>query len=246
MSQPLILIQARENSTRFPRKIYELIGHKRMIDHVVDRVRLTGLKYALCRPQDWPAVKEEDVLGRFSALLENLDPGGDQYDPVVRVTADCPMLDPGIVSWVLGLYRQHGNYALVGTSPAWDGLDVEVLSRRALARAHEAAWEPREREHVTLWTRRYGRCYEIPLEGSPLRWSVDDREGLEFVRAVFNTCVHCRDAVPHHTNSRASIGGSADRQPVWDLHHLERGDLVECVAADLLMTRTGGPIYVSP
>jgi len=243
MSQPLILIQARTGSTRFPNKINQLIGSKRMIDHVIDRARKTGLKWMLAHSKDYPTVAEEDVLGRFYQALFEVDPEEDHYDPIIRCTADTPMLDPGLLLSVLAEF-QHGHWDLVGTGPEWDGLDVEVISRRALARAHAATVEEDEREHVTRWLKRYGKYREIPLEGPALRWSVDDEEGLEFVRQVFATCEHCRAGVPRHTNSATSIGG-ADRQPRWDLHHLDRGDLAECTAFDLLKTRMGGPVYES-
>jgi spore coat polysaccharide biosynthesis protein SpsF (cytidylyltransferase family) len=243
VSQPIIVIQARTGSTRFPNKINQLIGPKRMIDHVIDRARKTGLKWMLAHSKDYPQVAEEDVLGRFHAVLQSVDPEGDHYDPIIRLTSDTPMLDTGLLLTVLDAYRQ-GDDDLVGTGPEWDGLDVEVMSRRALARAHAAAVEEDEREHVTRWLKRYGKYREIPLEGPTLRWSVDDEEGLEFVRQVFECCPLCRTGVPHHTNAAGSIGGT-NRHPIFDLHHLERGDLAECLAYELLMTRTGGPVYVS-
>lgn len=55
-----------------------------------------------------------------------------------------------------------------------------------------------------------------------------------FVRQAFLLCDHCAAGVPHHTNAGGSIGGS-DRTPRWDLHHLERGDLVECTAYEHLL-----------
>jgi hypothetical protein len=158
------------------------------------------------------------------------------------------MLDHGIVTWVLGLYQQgvthKAGYDLVGTCPGWDGLDVEVMSRSALARAHWRAVEPRHREHATTWTKQYGKVLQLPLVTPPLRWSVDDQTGLDFVRRVFETCDLCREGVPHHTNAGGSIGGT-DRHPVFDLHHLDRGDLAECTAYDILKTRMGGEVYVS-
>jgi len=246
MSQPIILIQARTNSTRFPNKINQLIGSKRMIDHVIDRARKTGLKWMLAHSKDYPKVAEEDVLGRFHAALQAIDPEKDHYDPIVRITADCPMLDSGIVSQVLNTYysRPAHQPAYVGTGPEWDGLDVEVVSRALLARAHAVAVSPYYREHPTSWIWQCVGGMRIPLEGPALRWSVDDEEGLEFVRQVFERCPLCRTGVPHHTNAAGSIGGT-NRHPVFDLHHLERGDLAECLAYDLLMTRTGGPVYVS-
>jgi spore coat polysaccharide biosynthesis protein SpsF len=250
MSQPLIVIQARKNSSRLHNKINQLIGHKRMIDHVIDRCRKTGLKWSLAASWDYLAIAEEDVLGRFHEHLQGMDPQGDHYDPILRVTADCPLLAPWLITYALSLYREGaGRWGvtkdyLVATSPKWDGLDVEVISRGVLARAHALAVEPRDREHVTPWIRRHARWHEIPLEGPALRWSVDDQEGLDFVRNVIAACALCAQAVPHHTNAKESIGG-ADREPVWDLHQVEDGGLAECTAADLLMARRQEQPYVS-
>lgn len=239
---PLVLIQARTNSTRLHNKINQLIGNKRMVDHVIDRVRKTGLKWMLARPQDWPEVEENDVLGRLYVMCRMIDPEEDTYDPIVRITADCPMLDSGIMLTVLDAYNT-GKYGIVSTGPEWDGMDTEVFSRTVLARAHACAGWPRDREHVTPWMKRM-ESSKVIHSPTTFRWSVDDAEGLEFVREVFQLCPHCYRGVPHHTNARGSISGN-DRELVVDLHAVPDGGLDECLAADLLRTRTGGSIYVS-
>lgn len=252
--KPLVLIQAREGGTRFPGKIHHWIGDRTMLQHVVDRVIATGLSYRVALAERWPEIPEEDVLTRFATLVFALP---EYYDPIIRVTADCPMLDRGIVRWVLDRYLArleephtrgsldaHLYWRPVGTGLEWDGLDVEVFSRNLLMLTHQEATRLKDREHVTSFMRRHFQFLSLPLGGPALRWSVDDREGLEFVQQVFAQCEHCRLGVPHHTNASGSIGGS-DRHPIWDLHHLDRGDLVECTAHALLMSRTGGPVYVS-
>ncbi len=251
MTHPLILIQSRLSSTRFPRKVTQQIDHRTMGQVVYDRAHQTGLRVYEAAAEAWPEIPEQDVLSRFISVLHLLDPRKDRYDPIIRCTADTPLLDPGLVLAVLAVFRQENRYAsstlacdLVSTSPAWDGLDVEVISRKGLARAHALATEPRDREHVTPWLKRNGRWKEVPLEGTTLRWSVDDPAGLEFVRRVFQACEHCAAGVPRHTNAGSSIGGS-DRHLVFDLHHLERGDLVECTAYNILKERMGGAVYVS-
>ena len=242
MTSPLVLIQARINSTRLYNKINQLIGNKRMVDHVVDRVRKAGLKWMFARPQDWPEVEENDVLGRLYTMCHAIDPEGDTYDPIVRITADCPMLDTGIMLTVLDAYNSHHG-GIVATGPEWDGMDAEVFSRTILARAHTLAGWPYDREHVTPWMK-WHESTLILHSSTTFRWSVDDAEGLEFVREVFRLCPHCYRGVPHHTNARTSISGG-DRELVIDLHAVPDGGLDECLAADLLRTRTGGPVYVS-
>jgi spore coat polysaccharide biosynthesis protein SpsF len=248
----LVLIQARQGGTRLPGKIAMMLGPKRMLDHVVDRVRATGLAWALCRPEDAPQVAEDDVLGRFHAMLTDLDPEGDAYDPILRVTADCPLLDHGLVRRALAIvshsatFFDGGKYDLVGTDPAWDGLDVEIITRASLARAAMTARDPREREHVTLWLRRYGRCHIIALDGPSLRWSVDDQAGLDFVRAVFARCEHCLAGQPHRMReSKAGVRPIWDTHDVYGLHPNGAPEPMCCEAFDLLEARTGGEVYHS-
>lgn len=243
MTKPLALIQARTGSTRLPNKIHAMIGGRTMLDHVIRRVRLAGLDYRLCMPEYYPSVPEGDVLGRFVACLAD-DPE-ERWDPIIRITGDCPLLDPGILGMVISRFRNAPIfYDLVCTSPKYDGLDVEVFSRALLARTNALATDPRDREHVTRWMKLNTSYDEISLKGKALRWSVDDYDGLEFVREVFRLCPRCADGVPHHTNAVGSIGGG-DRTPVWDLHHVDGGELAECLAHDLLIAHTQEEAYVS-
>jgi len=245
VSRPLILIQARVASTRLHNKINMQIGPKTMLEHVKARVRATGLPWALCRAEDWPTVDEADVLGRFHAMLTELDPEGEHYDPILRVTADCPMLDHGLVRRALAMF-EDGIYTWVGTGAAWDGLDIEVISRAGLSHAHLRTQDPSEREHVTLFTRRTAYCRPILLDGPALRWSVDDQAGLDFVRAVFARCEHCLAGQPHRMReSKAGV------RPIWDLHDVYglhpngAPEPMACEAFDLLESRTGGEVYIS-
>lgn len=243
MSQPLIVIQARNGGTRLPGKVNMLIGDRRMLDIVIARVRRTGLKWMLCRAEDYREVPEEDVLSRFQTALAAIDPQGDAYDPLIRVTADCPLWEPQVAEWALAAFRERSHADLCGTGPAWDGLDVEVFSRRALDWAAGRA-QSADRQHVTSYIKRWGSCYEIPAPERSLRLSVDTREGLEVIRAIFRACDLCAGDVPRHSNSGSGIGGP-DRHLCLDLHHLDRGDLAECTAYDILKTRIGGEVYRS-
>jgi len=111
---------------------------------------------------------------------------------VVRVTSDCPLIDPEIVDKTIAAFLAAGpDYAsnvLERTYPR--GLDVEVMSFDALARTWHSARRPYEREHVTPY------IYEHPAEfkllsvtgdadHSAYRWTLDTPEDMEFVRAVY-------------------------------------------------------------
>lgn len=240
MSSPLVIIQARLSSKRLPNKIHADICGLSMLGHVVMRAeRIAPVIVAFPKPTE----DEDDVLSRYARVAK----GNPEADPIIRITGDCPMLDSGLGLGMVDRYTL-GSHDLVATSPAFDGLDVEVFSRVALRNADMFAQTRYDREHVTPWMKRHLLYEEISLRGPSLRWSVDDQEGLDFVRRVFEACDHCRRGVPHHTNSATSIGGP-DRSPLWDLHQLDepsnRGGLVECTAHEILMTRTGGEVYES-
>jgi spore coat polysaccharide biosynthesis protein SpsF len=231
---PLVIIQAREASTRLPRKIHADIEGLSMLLRVCQRVALSGLPFVVAMPQ--PGDNEDDVLSRYVRVCRR----SPDYDPLIRVTADCPLWDHTVAGYALNQYRTLA-VDYVGTRPDMDGLDVEVFSRAALLTA-DLGTHGRAREHVTPWLRRNLRAHTFTWAPAPLRWSVDDQSGLDFVREVYRSCVHCANGVSHHTNAPDSIGGP-DRILVVDLHQMTHGGLEECAAADILKTRMGGEVY---
>jgi spore coat polysaccharide biosynthesis protein SpsF len=234
----LVIIQARLSSLRLPNKVNADIAGASMLGRVVERASKLG-PFTVAYPP--PELKEEDVLCRFARIARK----NEGVDTFVRITADCPLLDVGVGGFIINCYRDRQNdLDFVGTSPEMDGLDVEVFSRTALMMADMNAHGAYNREHLTHWMRRNLGALIVNMATSPLRWSVDDNEGLEFVRAVYGTCDLCARGVPHHTNSATGIG-AADRQLCVDIHQVEDGGLAECQAADLKRKRMGGPVYVS-
>ncbi len=146
---------------------------------------------ALARRLGVPSVRGsvEDVLDRFhSALLAY------PADAIVRVTGDCPLLDPEVSGLVVDDYLAHRHAAdYVGNvQPATypDGLDTEIFSAAALERAWREATRPSDREHVTTYIRdeRNGFRLRNVAHGEDLsmhRWTVDEPRDLDFVRAVY-------------------------------------------------------------
>ena len=200
------IIQARLGSTRLPGKTLADIGGRPMLAHVVERVLATpGIDEVMIatttRPADDPLVdwasraglayargSEEDVLDRFRTAL-SLHPA----DAVVRVTPDCPLLDPDVAGRVVATWRDAGgalDYVSNVHPPTFpDGLDTEVISRGALHAAWAEATDRADREHVTPFVWRQpdrfpaGRV-EHSTDLSALRWTVDTPADLAFVRAV--------------------------------------------------------------
>lgn len=130
---------------------------------------------------------ENDVLDRYyhAARVENAS-------QVVRITADCPLIDPEVIDRVVGHFQRgdldYASNAMVRTYP--HGLDTEIFSFAALERAWREASKPLEREHVTPYLRSgIFRTTNIENDSTPLpryyRWTVDEAADLEFVRAVY-------------------------------------------------------------
>mgnify|MGYP002152448255 CR=1 FL=1 len=126
----------------------------------------------------------DDVLARFAEAVNHAGAG-----VVVRITADCPLIDPEIVdSVVRRLLDGDLDYcALGGEFP--DGLDCEAMTAEALSRAHTEASLPSEREHVTPYLQRPDRGFRVgsvePFVGREHhRWTLDRPEDLAFLRAV--------------------------------------------------------------
>jgi spore coat polysaccharide biosynthesis protein SpsF len=112
---------------------------------------------------------------------------------VVRITADCPLLDPTVVDRVVLDYLDNDcDYAsntIERTYP--DGLDTEVFSFAALERAWHQAKLLSEREHVTPYIWKHPDLFKLrqvtqPQDLSALRWTVDEPEDMEFARRVYD------------------------------------------------------------
>jgi spore coat polysaccharide biosynthesis protein SpsF len=199
------IVQARMSSSRLPGKVLAEIAGRTMLERVVARARAArrvprvvvatsvasedDRVAALCRELGIDVFRgsESDVLDRFAGAASRF-----AGDPIVRLTADCPLLDPGVVDAVVARYEEGGvDYAANINPPTYpDGLDTEVFSAEALVRAAREARRPSEREHVTLYIRSHPESFRIanvrgPSDLSGLRWTVDEPEDLEFVRAVY-------------------------------------------------------------
>ncbi len=125
-----------------------------------------------------------DVLARYVGAI------GDWDGVVVRVTADCPLIDPEIVDQVVALMRPGIAYASNVEPRSYPkGLDTEVFRPEALRELAAESTDPAEREHVTLGLRaRPDRWPAASLVNDrdlgDLRWTVDTPEDLEHVRAI--------------------------------------------------------------
>lgn len=201
----LAIIQARFNSSRLPGKILKEISGKPLLAHVIERVKLSGqvskvILATTVHPNDNATCdqaqkcgvdcfrgNEEDVLDRYYSAAKRYN-----GESILRVTADCPLIDPEITDRIIEKYLEGGlDYVSNTIEPTFpDGLDSEVFSFKALEKAWKEAKKLSEREHVTpyLWNhpqnfRIKNVAYEKNLSG--LRWTVDTKEDLEFVKEVY-------------------------------------------------------------
>ncbi|TPW73545.1 hypothetical protein FJ658_05000 [Schumannella sp. 10F1B-5-1] len=201
------VIQARMGSSRLPGKILASLGDESVLASTVRRLRAASLVDEVIVATTDQADDQEtvgaavslgarvvrgslhDVLGRFGTALEEA-PG----DVIVRVTADCPLLDPSLVDEVIAAVVGGADYATNRLPPPWTrttpvGLDVEAMSAEALRTALAEATEPHQREHVTPYfyenPDRFGiELIDLPRDLSHLRVTVDTAEDLEIVRRL--------------------------------------------------------------
>lgn len=209
MTSLVAIVQARMTSSRLPGKVLADICGKAALQRQIERIqqakRVDKIMVATTtNASDDPIVElcgrlgvdvfrgdEADVLERFRGAAEAAG-----ATAVVRLTADCPMIDPDVLDGVVELFNE-GCWDYVSncnerTFP--DGLDVEVFTRAALEEAAEKATAPFQREHVTPYMRgmflqyvsgefRIAQ-YTYPADFSHVRWTLDTVDDLERIRRL--------------------------------------------------------------
>lgn len=192
-------------STRLPGKVMMEICGRPMLWHVIHRLRHAETFDSIivatseqmiddeieefCRTENVPCFRgsEKDVLDRYYQAAKWIG-----ADVIVRITADCPLIDPEVVDSVVNKYLEcecdYASNSELRTYP--DGLDTEVFSFNALKRAWSEARMMSEREHVTPYIRNNKTIFTSAdvfqeRDLSSLRWTVDEPEDFEFVRNIY-------------------------------------------------------------
>jgi spore coat polysaccharide biosynthesis protein SpsF len=196
------VVQARTGSHRLAGKVLMELGGRPLLRFMLDRLGGVDADVVVAtttEPRDDPVAElaadagaavvrgpEDDVLARYVQALD-----AHPADVVVRLTADCPLVDPALVGAVLGRRRATGaDYAtnvLPRTFPK--GLDVEVMTAGALRAAAAEATRPVEREHVTPFLYRHPERFRLTNVRSDhdlghVRWTVDTMDDLDAVRSL--------------------------------------------------------------
>ncbi len=200
-----VIVQARATSTRLPGKVLADLQGAPLLARVLERLALARSADVVCvattaNAADDPVAElaeahgaavfrgsEHDVLGRYAGAAREA-----AADVVVRVTADCPLIDPGEVDEVIAALTGDCDYAaniLERSLPR--GLDAEALWRDALERMDRLGTSAAAREHVTWFCRSERpelfvlRSVRRPFDAADLRWTVDTEADLVLVRRLY-------------------------------------------------------------
>lgn len=198
------IVQARMGSTRLPNKVMKRIQGIPMIQLLLERLaRATEIDQIVVAtsedPRNLPLVdcvralgfaceqgSENDVLSRFLHAASLY-----QAQVVVRITGDCPLVDPALVDECIRQFKAAETDYFSNISPPTypDGLDIEVVTMAALQKAMVESDKTYDHEHVTPYVRESGRfrtasmCHEVDFSG--LRWTVDEQADFEVISSVF-------------------------------------------------------------
>lgn len=198
------IVQARMGSTRLPNKVMKPIGGVPMIELLLARLAKSSQidQIVLATSSDdrnMPLVEhvqklgytcvrgsETDVLERYLIAARHA-----QAEVVVRITGDCPLIDPLLVDRAIAQFKDGGVDYLSNAAPTTypDGLDTEVFSLSALECAARESQDPFDHEHVTPYLRRPGLFKTDVMRNdedlSGLRWTVDEPADFEVISQVF-------------------------------------------------------------
>ncbi len=200
------IVQARMGSSRLPGKVLMEIVGKPVLWHLVDRLSKSRFIDIIViatsdKEEDKPILKlsqDMDVGSFAGSAIEVLDryyQAARKYnaETVVRVTADCPLIDPELVDKIIGIYLESNgqlDYVRKGLSYP-DGLDVEVFSFKALEKVWQEAKKKSQRgEYVTTYIWGNPQLFntftvENEVDLSHMRWTVDYERDLVLVTEIF-------------------------------------------------------------
>jgi len=198
------IVQARNGSIRLPNKVMKLVCNKPIIEILLKRLSLAqelseiivatttgeeddpldvlikGLGYQCYRGS------RNDLLDRYLQAAKKSN-----ADIIVRITGDCPLVDPQMVDEMVRSFKQlRVDYLSNNYPPTYpDGLDIEIFSMNVLNRASIETLEPYDREHVTPYFRNSNKfsssCNSFSEDFSKYRWTLDELRDLEVVRNVY-------------------------------------------------------------
>jgi spore coat polysaccharide biosynthesis protein SpsF len=205
----IAIIQARENSNRLPKKVLLPLVDKTVLEHVYNRVSQVNLidriivatgssRYnsniiSLCKSNNIEVFSgsDEDVLNRYYKAA--LSVGAKHGDQILRITADCPLIDPAIIRNTLLEHIQfdvdYSSNNLEDLLP--DGMDVEVLTFATLEFIQLESTKKSDREHVTKYIytnpdKFLIHKFKLNKDYPPLRLTLDEQEDYVLIKEIYH------------------------------------------------------------
>lgn len=203
----IIIVQARMGSTRLPGKSMREVLGKPLLGYVLDRLNRAELAdkvivatsdlprdqviFDYCHERNVPCFRggESDVLDRYYQAARQF-----KAETIVRITGDCPLIDPEIVDRVIAKYSE-GNYDYASNVfhrhyPR--GLDTEVFSYKTLHQAWRDTSDPHDREHVTTYIWQHPDLFRIgsvvnDRDLSNHHWAVDTPQDFTLITRIIET-----------------------------------------------------------
>ena len=201
----IAIVQARLGSERFPDKVLQKLKSENVLSFLIKRLEkskyinkvivaipknkrnITLLNFLIKTKKNYFLGSEKDVLDRFYKASLNESP-----DYIVRITGDCPFVDPEIVDeCIKKILDENYDYVSNINPPTFpDGFDVEVFSFSALKTTWKLASKKEDKEHVTKFMREHSEFNSLNIENnedlSDLRMTLDYEEDLEVIKNIYN------------------------------------------------------------
>lgn len=201
------IVQARMGSTRLPRKVMRTLIDKTVLEHIIERLKKSKkidsvvIATTVNSKDDIIAEEalrigvpvfrgsEEDVLSRYYYAAKE-----SKADIIVRITSDCPLIDPNVIDDMIGFYCEK-NYDMV-TNGGQDlsnrtyprGLDAAIFSFETLEETYNCGKEQYEKEHVTpyIYENKKVFYYKNDVDYSKHRWTLDTQKDWELMSAIYD------------------------------------------------------------
>jgi len=202
MMKTVIIVQARMGSTRLPEKVLKMLSDRTVIGHVLERCKaisavdqiIVATTYlqedeAICLEAERNGVvfhrgSSDDVLSRYYSAAVAA-----QADVVVRITSDCPLLDPEVSNDAI-LDFLNGDYDYSTSTGFPRGLDTEIFTFQSLEQAFHAAKLDYEHEHVTPYLYGHPELFKLhkyasPRDHSEYRLTLDTEEDWMLISKIY-------------------------------------------------------------
>ncbi|WP_411953826.1 cytidylyltransferase domain-containing protein [Alkalibacillus sp. S2W] len=207
-----VIIQARMGSTRLPGKVLKNLKGQSVLAHVVERVNQAILvDEVIVATTD--LVEDDAIVSEVKKLNASVFRGSEQnvlsryaeaahtfqLDTVVRITSDCPLIDPHVLDDLIEYYQNH-SVSLVTNAPPYEekrtyprGFDIEVFSNDVLQSTNRLSLETYQKEHVTpyIYEERHDVAfYQLDVDLSHYRLTLDTPEDFEVIQLIYVHLYH--------------------------------------------------------